>query len=182
MKLLQFLILTGFFLLTTTPIAHSTTFTNEYCINATTLVTETTTDGSGVNVTTSYDFGNCNFGCDNATAGSQTCFLPAPEISYGLITTVAIGVLIFLFLALLKVFKEENNALRLLFLLLAFIFSYTLILSVGVLGQEYSGTIKYASNSVLGISTAYIWVIYFVVAYFLISFVANVLTGVAGGK
>lgn len=169
-----------FLVLMLTPLA--TEYTIEYCNNATTLVTETMSDAGGSNVTTSYEFENCVFGCDNSTGGVNTCYSPTEELDYGLIITIGIGIIIIICIVLMIYMSKENSIFKMLFLFVALFLMYFSLTNIGIIGENYSGIISNASNSILTVALAFGWIIFLMLAWFGLMIIVNAIRGLTNGK
>lgn len=162
-------------LLLITPTLANVNYTEEYCQDNDTLVTEHYYDNGTVNITTKKEYTNPYYGCSNGSAVQ-----PSDHMEYGLVTAVGLALFIAINLGLVVVIpKGKHGSIKfaILFMTLISLFYFSMVL--GTIGNEYQH-LEETSELIFNLSNVYFWFMFLVISYFIVILLKNLVQGFTG--
>lgn len=166
--------------ITLTPLsANSLTHKAQYCLNSTTSAIITTSNVSGTNTTTGYEYTTCPHGCDT-DIGACKDMNPVWTYSFTIeLVLIAIAVTFLIIMWILK-----THPINFLFFGLSLITIYMAIMQIGAVGEGFNNVnaIDQGSDIAVGYASTFIWVIFLVFAILIILFIINLLQAIQKQK
>ena len=174
------LLIIPIFLLIFTAPTLATNYTEQYCQDNETLITEHYYDNGTKNITTKREITHPYYGCENNSAVQ-----PGPSFQYGSLILGGLAAFIALNLVILFAIKPNHGALQFGIIILTLILLYYLAMSIGLIGEPYTAieNIETGSQLMYSLASVYFWFMFLVIGYFIVTLLKNILIGASkGGK